>query len=288
MTDLPETSPGTSDSGTYFMDAENAAEMARLMWQDRLLTKALELVPETLDLARVHRVLDLACGPGGWLLDLVTQTPHIYGVGIDISQLMIAYASSQAAAQGLSTVQFRVMDVTAPLDFPDDTFDLVNARLIGFFPPTSWPQLLQEMLRVTTPGGTIRLTETEMSVSTSPALEQEHAWFFQSLWKAGQSFSSNGQRLTITSKLAPLLRQAGCRQVQTRAYGIEWSAGAEAHDALCHNVLVGFKLMEPFYLSTGVATRDEIDRVYAQMEAELHQPDFAAVQYFLSAWGLKV
>ena len=280
--------PDTAESGEhgYVIDAENAAEMARLMLQDRLLTKTLGgLVPEQLDLSQVFRVLDVACGPGGWLLDLGMQYPHIQGMGIDISQLMIDYASSQAASQGLPNVQFRVMDATGPLDFPNCTFDLVNARLIGFFPPSLWPKLLKELLRITRPGGTIRLTETEMSVSNSPALEQEHTWFFQSFWKAGQSFSSNGHRLTITAMLAPLLRQAGCSNVATRAYGIDWSSGTEAHDALRQNALVGFKLIEPFYLATGVATQAEMDLIYAQMLTEMQQPNFAAMQYYLSAWG---
>jgi len=280
--------PDTAESGEhgYVIDAGNAAEMARLMLQDCLLTKTLGgLVPEQLDLSQVFRVLDVACGPGGWLLDLGMQYPHIQGMGIDISQLMIDYASSQAASQELPNVQFRVMDATGPLDFPNHTFDLVNARLIGFFPPSLWPKLLKELLRITRPGGTIRLTETEMSVSNSPALEQEHTWFFQSFWKAGQSFSSNGHRLTITAMLAPLLRQAGCSNVATRAYGIDWSSGTEAHDTLRQNALVGFKLIEPFYLATGVATQAEMDLIYAQMLTEMQQPDFAAVQYYLSAWG---
>jgi hypothetical protein len=45
----------------------------------------------------------------------------------------IEYATSLAEAQDLSTLQFRVMDATQPLDFPDSTFDLVNGRiLMGF------------------------------------------------------------------------------------------------------------------------------------------------------------
>lgn len=287
---MSENSASSSEeqrSEGYFIDSENAAEMARLMLQDRLLTTSLGLLPETLNPSTIHRVLDLACGPGGWLLDLVKQFPHLQAVGIDISQLLIDYASHLALSQDLSTVRFRVMDAREPLDFSDNSFDLVHARLIGFFPPSFWPQLLKEMRRITAPGGTIVLTETEMGVSNSHALEQEHAWFFQSLWKAGQSFSSNGGRLTITAMLAPLLRQAGWNHVQTKAYGIEWSSGTPAHNALRHNALVGFKLMEPFYLATGVASQSEMDQVYAQMDHEMQQPDFAAIQYFLAAWGVK-
>jgi len=34
-------------------------------------------------------------------------------------------------------------------------------------------------------------------------------------------FSSDGHRLDTTAMLAPFLRRAGCRNIQTRAYAIE-------------------------------------------------------------------
>src|SRR5215472_6378408 len=99
-------------------------------------------------------------------------------VGIDISQTMISYARTQAQVQRLDNAHFQVMDATKPLDFPDLSFDLVNARLIGFFPKAVWPSLLQECVRITLPGGIIRLTEIEMGVcgiTDSTAVEQLNA-----------------------------------------------------------------------------------------------------------------
>src|SRR6266571_2316017 len=124
MTDLPDTS--SSGYEGYVLDAENAAEMARLMLQDHMLTKEMGgVLPEQEEVSQIHQVLDIGSGPGGWLLELVTQYPHMHGVGIYISQLMTEYATSIAATQGLSNLQFRVMDATGPLDFADNTFDLV-------------------------------------------------------------------------------------------------------------------------------------------------------------------
>ena len=51
--------------------------------------------------------------------------PCILGVGIDISQLMIDYATNLARSQELANVRFQVMDATQSLQFPDHTFDLV-------------------------------------------------------------------------------------------------------------------------------------------------------------------
>src|SRR5438067_603028 len=155
------TTPADSSQSesTYVIDAENAAEMARLTNQSRLVTKAMGgLFPEGLDLSHIHRVLDIACGPGGWVLDVARAHPDKQVIGVDISQLMTEYASSQAWVQGVNNVSFKVMNVLELLDFPDNSFGLVNARMIAaFMPTTAWPKLLQECLRITRPGGVTSL-----------------------------------------------------------------------------------------------------------------------------------
>src|SRR5579875_18431 len=59
------------NSNTYVIDSEEAAELARLMQQDRILTEALGgLFPEGRLLPEDGCLLDLACGPGGWALEV--------------------------------------------------------------------------------------------------------------------------------------------------------------------------------------------------------------------------
>ncbi len=275
-------------SGSYFIGTELMEEMVRLMEQDHLFTQAMGGPWGELPLHGINRVLDVGTGAGGWALEVAFQHPEVEVMGIDISDTMLEYAEVQAEAQGLSTIRFLKKDISVlPLDFPDASFDLVNARLLAFFTPDFWPRLVQEYVRMTRPGGLIRLTETEMSVSNSPALEQEQAWFFRSLWKAGQSFSANGERLTITAMLPSLLRQAGCQNVNVRAYAIDWAFGTPAHETMCLNVSTAMRLLQPFFLATGVATQQAMDQVYEQMRAEMHQPAFSAVHYLLTASGEK-
>jgi len=113
---------------SYFMDHESGAEMARLIEQDRLFNKGMGgLLPErTGDFSDLHQVLDIACGPGGWALELAFEHPEIEVVGIDISQQMIDYARAQAQVRHLENVQFLIMDALQPLDLPSDAFDIVN------------------------------------------------------------------------------------------------------------------------------------------------------------------
>jgi SAM-dependent methyltransferase len=71
-------------------------------------------------------LLDIACGPGGWALEMALAYPSIQVTGIDISPGMIDYANAQAHASGLDNVKFQVATITDPLTFPDDTFDLIK------------------------------------------------------------------------------------------------------------------------------------------------------------------
>lgn len=287
MANTQDSVTGTSGYEGYVLPAENAAEMARLMIQDRLITQAMGgVAPELSSLAQVHRALDIACGPGGWILDLVTQYPHIQGVGIDISQLMIEYANSLAHTQGLTGAQFQVMDVTQPLNFPDNTFDLINGRiLVGFLFKHQWAKLLAECARITKPGGILRLTEAEWGFTTSPALDKLMSYLALALYKADHSFSPHGRSIGTTNVLRLLMQQAGYKNIQCKAHAVDYSAGTEAHESNMQNMLIVFKLFQPFFVQIGIATQEELDGLQEQMEEEMQAKDFCAVDFFLTAWG---
>src|SRR5690242_11234173 len=113
---------------TYFVqDRKDKRELTRLMIQDRLMTAMMGgVLPEQPDPTIFHRVLDVACGTGGWVIEAAQTYPEVSLVGIDISQRMIKYARTQAeACQIHDRIEFRVMDALGPLDFPTASFDLV-------------------------------------------------------------------------------------------------------------------------------------------------------------------
>ena len=279
----------TKDENLYFIDHESGAEMARLLDHDRLITKGMGglLSERSNDFSGLHHVLDLGCGPGGWVQEVAFANPEVEAVGVDISQQMIAYAQMQAELQGLTNAQFRVMDIQRPLDFPDNYFDLVNARQIAFLPPAAWPPFLQGCLRITRPGGIIRLTETEGNISTSPADEQMGLLFFQALKRAGQSFSPTGQHLGIAPMLPQLLREAGCQHVQLLGHAIEYSAGTDAHASFSKDFQNFFKLLQPFLVHTGVITQEAVEHLHERMVLEMLQGNFRGVHLLFTAWGQK-
>jgi ubiquinone/menaquinone biosynthesis C-methylase UbiE len=290
MNDISNTSLDASEHDGYVINAENAAEMARLMLQDRLLTKAMGgVLPERHDIALMNRVLDIACGPGGWLLDLVTQYPHIQGFGVDISHLMMEYASTLAISQQITNVQFQVMDITQLLQFPESSFDLINGRLMtGFLFTHQWPTLIQACKRILKPGGILRFTEAEWGYTNSLAFDTLQGKLGSiALHKAGHSFSPNGRTVGTTNVLRLLLRKAGFEDIQYKAHAIDYSTGTEYHDSNIQNMLVFHKLYQPFLAQMQVATMEELQRLYEQFEQEVQEEDFCAVDYFLTVWGTK-
>src|SRR5947209_10937849 len=114
--------------------------MVHSIEQDLNFTKAIGgLLPQQSAPPHEGNVLDIACGPGGWALEMAQAYPSVQVTGIDISPGMIDYANAQAHASGLDNVKFQVATITDPLTFADDTFDLINMRHLEMvIPRTTW------------------------------------------------------------------------------------------------------------------------------------------------------
>src|SRR2546428_5382997 len=144
---------GQDNPSQYFVeDRSHDADMVRLMIQDRLMTAGMGgPLSEQADPASLHHVLDIGCGPGGWILEAARLYPHMELTGIDISWRMIEYARAEAQARKITDgVEFRVMDALRPLEFPEASFDLVNLCLgSSFLLVKDWPTLPKQCLRVT-------------------------------------------------------------------------------------------------------------------------------------------
>jgi ubiquinone/menaquinone biosynthesis C-methylase UbiE len=268
---------------SYVFNAHSAAEMHRLTIQGQMLTQQMgSFFPEHLDLSTLHNVLDIACGPGEWAIDVAYAHHDMHVVGIDISETMIRYATARTWPNAL----FRVMDVTQPLDFPDATFDFINARLmLAFLRPSAWPQLLSECLRLTRSGGYMRLTEAEKPITNGPAFEQLHALMARALYHSGQSFSPNGREFGITPMLGGLLRDAGYQNIRHSAFAIDFSSHGNAHEYMVQNYQIGFLLAQPFLLKWSDTTQEELTQLIQQAGEEMVSESFRATSFFLNVWG---
>ncbi len=277
------------EENTYQLDPEHVSELARLMRQSRFMTHAQGGLFSEHAIWPASRVLDLACGPGDWALDLARmyQDEGIEVVGIDISKLMIGYAQAQASASRMGNAMFLVGNVMKPLTFPDNYFDIVNARFLSFMPTTAWHQLLQECYRILKPGGTIRFTEAEAAISNSAAYEKLTLLVVQALNRAGQGFSRYGHFLGITAMLRTFLEKNDFSEVQERATVINYSYGQPAHEFQYQNYVIGASLILPFLLKHDVTSREEFEHLCDQMQSEMQERSFCSVSFMVTAWGKK-
>ena len=216
--------------------------------------------------------------------------PDIEVAGIDVSQIMTDYAWARARTQHLSNASFGVMDITQPLDFSENTFDLVNARLlVAVLKRDAWGPFLAECSRVLKPGGTLRLTEPidVAGITTSAAYESLSLMVSEALYRSGYGFSVNGYTLGMTTRLPRMLRKAGYRQVRCQAHTLEFSADCENWKDLYNNALAGSAMIHPFLEKAGVATREDVERLVTRLYLEWLSDEFCGMWHLMSVLGEK-
>ena len=270
----------------YVIDSESPAELARLLHQDRLFTKSLGLLPPLPDKSKIRSILDIACGPGGWAREVAMTFPAAQVTGIDLSERVVTFAQDQAEIQQLPNVRFIVMDVLKPLNFPDNSFDLVNGRLLnGSLTQTDWPVLLRECQRILRPGGIICLTEGDWGITNGPISEQLSVLLTEAMHKAKHGISPSAFGSTVM--LQPFMRRTGYQNVQAQAFHLEYSAGTDAHYSAYQDIIAMYQLLQPFLVKMNVTTQEELDHLYPQLPAEMLANDFCGMWFFLRAWGEK-
>ncbi len=281
----------SSRSNSYIFDTESGAEMARLIDQENTVTRGMKGPLSGIDdPSSLHTILDLACGPGGWAIDVAYALPEAEVAGVDISKIMIPYANARAHSQEIHNATFGVMDITGPLDFADSSFDLINARLlVAVLPRKQWSVLLQECYRILRPGGIVRLTECDEGGRTnSAAYERISSIASQTMHKAGYGFSPDGQTLGMSGALPSLLRRAGFQHVRLYAHPIDFSQGTEAYSDLTQNSSILYKQFQQQCVRMGLATDEEMNELHTQMKLDMLADNFCGTWTFWTALGEKL
>ncbi len=279
--------PKREHPSTYFVqDRSNQQERERVQIQDKLLTAMMGgALPEQDDPTIFREVLDVGCGCGEWLIELAKTYPTVSRlVGVDVSGKMLEYARAEAEAQGVADrIEFFVMDALRLLEFPDDSFDLVNQRLGSSYLRTwDWPDLLQKCQRVVRPEGVIRITDCHSPQGNSPALMKLSAFGLSALFKAGH-FKTE-QMDAIIYMLPPLFEQQGFQNVQTRTYALKYPAGTREGELFAQDMKHLFRTLLPFFRKW-TRVPDNYEEIYQQAVNEMQQPDFVGSWNLLTIWG---
>ncbi len=279
------------DQHTFFLKLkQHKEESLRAQREDQMLTRAMGgPLAEQVDAHGFARVLHLACGSGDWIIEAAQRYPRMSFVGIDMNPHVLDYArANAAAAQVTGRISFQVMDALLSLDFPPASFDLVNLRLgVTFIRVWEWPALIAEAMRVTRPGGVIRITEPQIkhqnkgSISI-PGIRTLHTVLISALYHSGHLFQED--TTGITAHLAPLLTRFGCQEVQTKAYALEVRAHTPEWQNYYDNaqhVLQGSRT----FLTKWGCFQGDFEALSQQVISEMVRPDFHVSWNFLTVWG---
>jgi SAM-dependent methyltransferase len=243
----PDTAPGSFDTSwpdqrerladAPYLLPKDAEEDNRLDYQHHVLHLSLGghfLAPLPSQLAHV---LDVGTGTGIWAAEMARLYPDAQVVGVDIG-----LGSFQADLPANCVLQFG--NVLERLPFADETFDYTHQRfLVAAIPGARWPDVIQELVRVTRPGGWVELLEIN-NVFVNPGPETMHlaGWIAsvsQTLGFDAEAVPSIGRRLTA----------AGIQSVVTRDIVVPLGAwgGTMAGALLKRDLLAGFDAAKGFY-----------------------------------------
>jgi ubiquinone/menaquinone biosynthesis C-methylase UbiE len=276
---------------TYVVqDRDNQEELKRLIVQDHLITTTMGgVLPEQPDPGRFRRVLDIGCGPGGWILEAAQAYPQMKKLyGIDISTTIINHAREQAAQQNVATgpqerVEFLVMDALRMLEFPDDFFDLANLRFgSSFMRQWDWLKMFDEMHRVTRLNGIIRIVDGQMGMlSESAALNRWFDLMRRALYRAGHLFEESPKGLV--DSLPSLLVKFGFTKLEVRKQVDEYRFGTAAGDALIEDLMLLFHTLRPYLRRYGCEPKD-YDAICLRAAKDMQTSGFTMTWELTTFW----
>src|SRR5262245_64230111 len=109
-------------------------------------------------------VLDVGCGPGTITLDIAERVAPGRVIGLDPVEDVLVAARADAAAAGVTNLEYEVGDVYH-LRFEDDAFDVVHAHQVlqHLADPVA---ALREMGRVCQPDGRVAARDSDYSAMT--------------------------------------------------------------------------------------------------------------------------
>ncbi|CEG74903.1 hypothetical protein RMATCC62417_10032 [Rhizopus microsporus] len=158
----------------------------------------LKSVEKTLNFNKDIFILDVGCGPGIWIMDMIKDYPNCSYHGCDIVDFTQEAISS-------SQFTFSYGNVAKGLPYPDNSFDFAHMRLLVLaLREEEWPIAIRELLRVTKPGGMIQLLEIDHKL-TGNAMVQA---FLASIHATCKSRGQNACIATELKKIVSVIDNA--------------------------------------------------------------------------------
>jgi ubiquinone/menaquinone biosynthesis C-methylase UbiE len=223
---------------SYLM--ESSREGRRLQEQENANPSSLRLIQA--GLRRGQRVVDIGCGSGAVMpaiLDLVGADGSV--TGVDASEERVLEARKLVAGTRNAIAQVGALPATG---LPDASFDFSWSQFV--FEYLREPQrALDEMIRVTRPGGTVAVADVDgigLAFWPRPAVVEE------GLPHLMRALESTGFDFFVGRKLFTWFKQAGLHDVRVHLSSLYVSAGAD--ERLHADYTQRFEVLAPIAVKT--------------------------------------
>ncbi len=286
---FPEWEKLHSLSPVFTFDAEDENEMAHLLLQHRYLSECMGgVLPTSLDLSHVKRVLDVNCGAGGWVYELAWNHPSLYVTGTDGRPEYVEKAQELVSLLGNAEVVRQDIRHLSDEIAPPVSFDLVHARfLVSMLRPQEYPAILTSLVRRCRVGSLFVWDELEFPITNSPACQAFYA-LIQGRLKAAERAFSPAYALGITPMMRSWIQEAGCKVTLDRVYAIEVLSGTKGLYTFAWQMWKLGKQMRSFLLEAGVATEESYEELCTQALREILDDSFCGLMYVRTLVGERI
>lgn len=241
----------------------NIEEANRLDFQHYLLRQAMSGNYRA-PIKRPKNILDVGCGTGRWAQEMAQEFPDTNLIGLDIFDPPTTEPNGSTKP---SNYQFVMADALKGLPFSPYQFDFVHQRSLScVIPSTSWHQVVNELVRVTRPGGIVELVEPDsIFQNAGPMCTQLQNWIIAACKKCGID-PTEGTQIETYSRVAGLINV----KAETIALPVgQW--GGRLGSTTATNIRAACLAMKPLVLQHISINAQEYDGLLEDMFKECEQ-----------------
>lgn len=253
-------------------------EMNRLDFQHFLLRQTFK-GNYAAPIGEPQSILDVGSGTGRWAREIAQTFPAARVVGLDVTPPPADEAAGSGGSEPLpSNYMFAPGNVLEGIPFPDESFDFVHMRLLVLaIPHDRWPFVVNELIRVTRPGGWVESVEATTLQHGGPAMDMLMEWINALLARRGISFPDG-------AKVGELMRAAGMVNVTATDVALPFGEyGDRTARLLATDFFNGVKGYGG--LLQGIATPEQFEQVIVAARADTASPQMGCISPFHIAYG---
>lgn len=217
-------------------------------------------------LGPVKSILDVGSGTNRWGIEMANTFPDANVIGVDLIETpteTIERPANYVFVQG-SVLQ---------LPLADSSFDFVHQRLLVLaLPSADWLRAVQELVRLTRPGGWVELVESTglVEFQATPQGERGTANLRRLNEWSVQACARRQIDLSMGGKIGSVLQQTGLRRVEQHKIPIPiGGASGRVGSMMETNYLAVLSSLKQLIVAMQVTSAEEYDAAAAEAPREL-------------------